>query len=111
MQQYEVKRHVTGAINGRPWPKVGEVLTLPEGTGDGMVEAGLLEPVKGGSTTSGTSTGRRGRRARTRKDRAEKRPAATDAVETRDDSADSAEAGAEATGDDDGSENADTEKG
>jgi hypothetical protein len=35
----------TGLVSGQPWPKVGEVVDLPEHVADGMVHSGHVEPV------------------------------------------------------------------
>lgn len=43
--RYEVLVQPSGCINGQPWPEVGGTLEVAADL-SGMVEAGLLKPVK-----------------------------------------------------------------
>ncbi|HEY9494602.1 MAG TPA: hypothetical protein VIR15_07100 [Intrasporangium sp.] len=65
MPKVRIKVRPSGLINGREWPKVGEVLDLPAVVVESMGDA--LEPVK----------------AEKPADKAEKRPASRKRVETR----------------------------
>jgi hypothetical protein len=40
-----MKVGISGSRNGRPWPDIGEEVTLPDQEGKEMCEAGLAEPV------------------------------------------------------------------
>lgn len=64
MARYEVLVQPSGCINGQPWPEVGGTLEVAADL-SGMVEAGLLKPVKG------------------EKPKVEKRPATRKGVEAR----------------------------
>ena len=65
MPKVRIKVRPSGLINGREWPKVGEVLDLPAVVVESMGDA--LEPVKAEKPV----------------DKAEKRPASRKRVETR----------------------------
>ena len=65
MPKVRVKVRPSGLINGREWPKAGEVIDLPAVVVESMGDA--LEPVK----------------AEKPADRVEKRPATADKVEKR----------------------------
>jgi hypothetical protein len=41
----KMKVGISGSRNGRPWPDIGEEVTLPDQEGKEMCEAGLAEPV------------------------------------------------------------------
>ena len=41
-----VKQRPTGAFNGAEWPKVGEIVDLPDHIAIGMLNAGQVEAVK-----------------------------------------------------------------
>jgi hypothetical protein len=40
-----MKVGVSGSRNGRPWPDIGEEVTLPDQEGKEMCESGMAEPV------------------------------------------------------------------
>jgi hypothetical protein len=40
-----MKVGISGSRNGRPWPEIGEEVTLPDQEGKEMCESGMAEPV------------------------------------------------------------------
>lgn len=78
MAKFKVIQRPTGLINGRVWPRVGEVIDLPRSTGEGMTSAGFLEPAPE-SRPAKKSTAKKA----AAKPAPESRPANSSDVETR----------------------------
>lgn len=43
MPKYRIAQPITGCLNAKPWPEVGEFVDLPAEIADDMVAAGQLE--------------------------------------------------------------------
>jgi hypothetical protein len=70
-----MKVGISGSRNGRPWPDIGEEVTLPDQEGKEMCEAGLAEPVAEKPKAETREAGTEERKADTPPSSSESRPA------------------------------------
>jgi hypothetical protein len=75
-----MKADISGARNGRPWPRRGDTIDVPDGEGADLCAAGIAEPVADKGRKTETATPADDAEKREEPQEPEKKPLTTDSA-------------------------------